>query len=133
MILVKFFDEGSRGRAFCAPTDVILSHEDVFQPDLIVVTLLTQIARRGIEGPPTVIIEILSSSTAEYDRTLKAERYAFFGVPHYWLVDPEGRTFECYALENGQYVLQTSGRDRDTVTPPAFPGLTIPLSEIWPH
>lgn len=133
VILLRFFEEGGRGRVFYAPIDVILSDEDIVQPDLVVVTILTQIVRRGIEGPPTVIIEILSPSTAQYDRALKAERYAFFGVPHYWLVDPEARTFECYALENGQYILRVSGRDRDTVTPPDFAGLTIPLSEIWPH
>lgn len=133
LMLHRFFEAAGRGRVFYAPIDVILSNEDVFQPDLVVVTILTQISRRGIEDPPHLIVEILSPSTVQYDRRLKAERYASFGVPHYWIVDPEARTLECFALENGAYVPRTSGHDRETVSPPDFSGLTIPLSEIWPQ
>ncbi len=132
LILERFFEEAGRGRVFFSPIDVILSNEDVFQPDLVVVTTPRQIARRGIEGPPTVIVEILSPSSMQYDRTVKAQRYALFGVPHYWMVEPEARPFECYALEAEHYVLRMSGRDRASLSPPDFPGLTIPLAEIWP-
>lgn len=132
LILFMFFEEGGRGRVFYAPIDVILSDEDVVQPDLVVVTVVGQITKRGIEGPPTVMVEILSPSTARYDRNVKARRYAELGVPHYWIVDPDARTFECYALQDGRYVLRTSGRDLGIVAPPDFPGLTIPLADLWP-
>jgi len=46
----------------------------------------TQISGRGIEGPPLVLVEILSPSRPEYDRVTKARRYAARGVRHYWIV-----------------------------------------------
>ncbi len=132
VVLLGFFEEAGRGRVFFAPVDVILSDEDIYQPDLVVVTAASQIARRGIEGPPTIVVEILSPSTVRYDRTLKAERYALFGVPHYWIVDPDAKTFECYGLAQGRYVLRVSARDHEAVSPPDFPGLTISLPQLWP-
>jgi Uma2 family endonuclease len=97
-----------------------------------VVTELRQISERGIEGPPALVVEILSPSNPEYERTVKAQRYAALGVPHYWIVDPEARTLECYRNEDGRFVLMVIGNDQDTLTHPDFPGLTIPLASLWP-
>lgn len=52
------------------------------------------VSDRGIEGPPDLVVEILSPSTAERDRGLKRERCAHFGVPEYWIVDPDERVIE---------------------------------------
>ena len=122
----------ARGQVFYAPTDVILTDHDVVQPDLVVVTTPEQISERGIEGPPTLLIEILSPSSADYDRTVKAQHYAALGVPHYWIVDPEARTVECYRLVRARFVLRASGRDQESLTVPDFPDLTIPLGTLWP-
>lgn len=127
-----YFDEGERGEVFLSPTDVILTDRDVVQPDLVAVTVPEQISERGIEGPPALMIEILSPSTAEYDRTVKAQRYATLGVPHFWIVDPAARTLECYRLKEGRYVLSLSGHDQDALTLPEFPSLTVPLANLWP-
>lgn len=131
-LLLSYFEEGGRGQVFYAPVDVILTDHDVVQPDLVVVTAPEQVSERGIEGPPTLLIEILSPGTAYYDRTVKAQRYAALGVPHYWIVDPEARAVECYRLEGSHYLLRTSGRDQESLTVSDFPGLTIPLNTLWP-
>jgi Uma2 family endonuclease len=34
------------------------------------------------------VVEILSPGTRARDRSVKAQRYAELGAPHYWLVDP---------------------------------------------
>lgn len=52
------------------------------------------VSDRGLEGAPDLIIEIASPLTAERDRGIKRERYAHFGVPHYWIIDPEARQIE---------------------------------------
>lgn len=131
-VLLHYFEEGGRGQVFYAPTDVILTDRDVVQPDLVVVTTPAQISERGIEGPPTLLIEILSPSSADYDRTVKAQHYAALGVPHYWIVDPETRTVECYRLVGDHFVLRASGRDQESLTLPDFPDLAIPLGTLWP-
>lgn len=33
----------------------------------------------------------------------KRRLYRWFGVPHYWIVDPESRTIEAYALGEREY------------------------------
>ncbi len=76
---------------FSAPTDVILSDTTVVQPDLVVVRMSRSgaISERGIEGPPDLVIEILSPNTSGRDEFLKKAAYAKAGVPEYWLVDPD--------------------------------------------
>ena len=54
------------------------------------------ISARGIEGPPTLVVEVLSPSTSSIDRGVKAQLYSRFDVPYYWIVDPDGRTIEAY-------------------------------------
>ena len=88
------------GEVLYAPLDVILGEADYVQPDIIFLrkergTLLT---KRGIEGPPDLVVEILSPTTAIRDRTIKRERYARHGVPEYWIVDTVARRVEVYHL-----------------------------------
>jgi Uma2 family endonuclease len=49
------------------------------------------ISRRGLEGAPDLVVELLSPSTRRRDRGLKMQKYAAAGVPHYWIVDPRTR------------------------------------------
>lgn len=53
-----------------------------------------------MEAAPDLVVEILSPATALRDRGIKRERYALFGVPEYWLVDPSARRIEVYRLNH---------------------------------
>ncbi len=90
------------------------------------------ISARGIEGPPTLVVEVLSPSTSSIDRGVKAQLYSRFDVPYYWIVDPDGRTIEAYQLVDGRY--QPIGRIEGT-SPGAlapFSDLTLAPDTIWP-
>jgi Uma2 family endonuclease len=76
------------------------------------------VIERGIEGPPTLVVEILSPTTAQIDRTTKMQLYARHGVPWYWIVDPDSRTVEVYGLVEGGYTLSAEPL-ADLVIPPA--------------
>jgi Uma2 family endonuclease len=115
---------------FNAPIDVILSDEDVVQPDLVVAAR-SQLSTRGVEGPPLLVVEILSPSRPDYDRLTKARRYAAFGIAHYWIVDPDARTVECFGLEGETYRLRADGGGHDTLVVAAFDDLAMPLGELW--
>jgi Uma2 family endonuclease len=53
---------------------------------------------------PNVIIELLSPSTAEIDRTVKKELYnSTFHTREYYLFDPGIESFEAFHKHNGQY------------------------------
>ena len=116
-----------------APTDLILAPTTIVQPDLIFVGSDRRhiVTERAIEGPPTLLIEILSPTTHRTDRLTKAQLYAKHQVPHYWLVDPDQRTIEAYELARDHYDLAASARDAEVFAPSLFPGLSIQLSDLW--
>ena len=121
----------SPAEVFVSPIDVILTPHDVVQPDLVVVSNPSQVSKRGIEGAPLLVVEVLSPTTTAYDRTTKAQRYATLGVPHFWIVDPEGRTIECFKSEGTTYLNIVSFGSEDALTPPDFPGLSAGLASLW--
>jgi hypothetical protein len=66
---------------------------------------------------PALIIEVLSQHSRHIDRIKKPPRYRDFGVPEYWVVDPDARTVEVYRFASGR---------PDT---PAAPEASVPASE----
>jgi len=128
--LDRYFRTRRLGRMFHAPIDVILSERDVVQPDIVVVTD-GQISGRGIEGPPLLVVEVLSPSTGASDRGLKSQRYADLGVAHYWLVDPDARRVECLRAEGGAFRAVAAAEGECTLTHPDWDGLTIDLGALW--
>jgi Uma2 family endonuclease len=58
------------GLVLYAPLDVILSETTIAQPDLVYVDPGRQpiVSRRGIEGAPTLVVEIISAGTPRIDR-----------------------------------------------------------------
>ncbi|MGH7407451.1 MAG: Uma2 family endonuclease [Candidatus Methylomirabilales bacterium] len=130
-LLEAYFETRGLGEVFNAPVDVILTLHDVVQPDLVVVAQAAQVSDRGIEGIPLLVVEILSPSTRDRDRTIKARRYSALGILHYWIVDPEAKSVECYSLQETRYALRVQGEGHATVTHPDFAQLTLALRDLW--
>ncbi len=98
-----FVREHGLGEVFAAPLDVLFAEGDYMEPDIVFVREdhREYFTDRGIEGPPDLIVEILSPATAARDRGIKRERYRHFGVPEYWVVDPDARAIEVWRLAEG--------------------------------
>jgi Uma2 family endonuclease len=128
---LEAYFEPSGHEVFNAPVDVILSRHDVVQPDLVVVASAAQVSARGIEGAPLLTVEIVSPFSADMDREIKPGRFARFGVPHHWVVDPEARTIECYRLSGEQYALVLRIAEYDRIHHPDWPDLVIDAPAIW--
>jgi Uma2 family endonuclease len=131
--LANYVAANQLGKLLIAPTDLILASTTVVQPDLIFIGNDRRhvVTERAIEGPPTLVIEILSPTTHRSDRVTKAQLYAKHNVPNYWLIDPEQRTLEAYELIIDRYDLAASARDAEVFAPSLFPGLSIQLSDLW--
>lgn len=120
-------------RAYIAPLDVRLPKgggadnqiDTVVQPDVFIVCDLQKLDERGMSGAPDWVAEVLSPSTASYDRTTKLRAYERAGVPEVWLIDPAGRTVTIHRIEAGHYaqpvVLELAGRTAVA----AVPGVSI--------
>ena len=80
-LLLEHVRSRGLGKIFVAPTDCILSNVTVVQPDVLYIATdrLAIISERGIEGPPTLVVEVLSPSTAHLDRDRKMNLYAEHG------------------------------------------------------
>lgn len=87
-----------------------LKNKDFRGPDFFLVKQTQKRPRRSWvvweEGGkyPDIIVELLSSSTASVDRSLKKELYQErFRTPEYFWFSPETQEFEGYRLNNGRY------------------------------
>jgi Uma2 family endonuclease len=104
--------EGKSARVYVAPFDVRLPKgaavadeqvDTVVQPDVLIVCDLRKLDDRGMCGAPDWIAEVLSPSSAGYDRTVKLSAYQRAGVPEVWLIDPIGRTVAIHRIAAGHY------------------------------
>jgi Uma2 family endonuclease len=109
-------------------------HGDVLGPD-VAGWLRERMVRKpmtnGIELTPDWVCEVLSPSTARYDRDGKMKIYAREKVSHVWLIDPANRTLEVYGLRGEQLLpLEVYGGD-DKVRAEPFAALELELSGLW--
>jgi len=112
----------------------VLADTSVVEPDIVYIEKgrMGIVGARGtIDGAPTLAVEILSPSTARIDRQTKKQLFERYGVPYYWIVDPDARTIDVYRVASGAYgpVDRRSG-DPLTELPP-FPGLRIDAARLW--
>jgi Uma2 family endonuclease len=84
-----------------------------------------------VEGHPDLVVEVVSKTSARYDRVKKLSYYALLGVPEYWIVVPAARTLERLVLETGRYAIAEALADDEVLRPATFEGLEVPLAELW--
>jgi Uma2 family endonuclease len=70
------------------------------QPDIVFVSAARRhiITQPDIQGPPDLVIEILSPTTAHRDRGIKRKLYERQGVGQYWIVVPDAREVEVWTF-----------------------------------
>ena len=113
----------------------MLSSIDVVEPDLLYVANDQQdiLTESNVSGPPSLVVEVLSSSTRRRDETLKLELYGRMGVREYWIVDPDLETFTVYRAADDRFarIGELSIEANDALSSPMFPGLALPLSSVF--
>ena len=124
------------GQVFLSPLDVRLSHWDVVEPDLLLIgpdqpEILTA---KNVQGPPALVIEVMSPSTRSRDERLKRDLFNRVGVREYWLVNPDTNVVMVYRRDSGgqfgeAYSLAAAGRE--VLTTPLLPGLSIALDPLF--
>ena len=133
-VLDRHVESRHLGVVLFSPLDVILADTTILQPDLVFLSNehLAGTSRRGVEGPPMLVIEAISPSTATNDRGIKRQLYARYAVPYYWIVDVEGRVVEAFVLRSGDYVEVARVSGPAPVDLPPFPGLGLIPDSLWP-
>ena len=130
LALGKHLDRHPRAHLLASPADISWGPDILVQPDLFVVPLdeLRTLRWDRIKGL-ILAVEVLSPSTARYDRFTKRRLYQQVGIPQYWVVDPEARAVEVWTPDA---TLPSLERERVTWTAPgdAAP-LTIDLADLF--
>lgn len=100
-----------------------------FDPDLVVVPL-DEVGDAKFTAPPLLVVEVRSPSTALFDLNRKKAAYQEFGVPSYWIVNPDPARPELtvFELHDGGYVTEATSTQPVTVIRP-FP-VTIEPAQL---
>ena len=80
---------------------------------------------------PDWVCEVLSPSTASFDRVRKLAVYAREAVAHVWFVDPALGTLEALKLEGARWVLVRSYAGNEVVRAEPFDEIDLELRLLW--
>ena len=127
-------------RVYFAPFDVRLpkasenamTSTTVVQPDLAVVCDREKLDDRGCVGSPSLVVEIISPSTAKKDLRAKFRAYERAGVQEYWIIYPSEKMLEVFTLdEHGKYGDPAVYINGEQAPVGVLPGLAIDLASIF--
>jgi Uma2 family endonuclease len=132
-LLTRHVRETDVGEIFNAPCDLVLSETDVVQPDLLFIAKERRdiVGEKYVSAAPDIVVEILSESTASRDRGIKAKLYERTGVAEFWIVDPWEKSVEIFRRSEEAFVRFARFTASETLVSPTFPGLEIPLAEVF--
>jgi Uma2 family endonuclease len=116
------------GKVFVAPTDVIFHIDDVVIPDILFVSRerLDIISKRGVEGAPDLVIEVISPSSVKRDLEVKRKLCQREGVVVYIAVESEERRVHVWDGDK-TFVLGMG----ETLTCSVLPGFTLLVDKVF--
>ncbi|HEV8130765.1 MAG TPA: Uma2 family endonuclease [Acidobacteriota bacterium] len=131
--LLQFVDEHKLGMVIPAPCDVYFSQHDVVEPDILFITAdrLGIIKENYIQGAPDLLVEVVSPSGQERDRTVKRKLYALYGVREYWIVDPDAKSIELLTRHEGDLRTARTFVGNESLTSPLLSGFQLSLAEVF--
>ena len=94
--------------------DWVISDDTVVRPDVSVVCGAD--VDRFIETPPSLIVEVLSGSTREKDRTAKFDLYQRQGVGYYLMIDSETGSTDAFRQGAGERYCRMPDTDTIAIT-----------------
>lgn len=133
--LIKDYIRRNQGscKVFLSPFDVRLDQDDktIVQPDLIITCRPDRLMRRGLNGAPDFIIEIISVSTSKRDYAIKMQKYWDAGVQEYWIVDSYKKHIVTYQFHGEDMDMEIHGIT-DSVAVGLYGDLVIDFSMFMP-
>ena len=84
--------------------DYKIFNDTILVPDIMIIC--GEVKKKYLDFPPSLVVEILSPSTALRDRHTKYELYQQQSVKYYLIIDADKKNIEVYTLQEEQYCLQ---------------------------
>jgi len=136
LVIGNYLEAHPIGDVFFAPFDVVISHHDIVEPDLLYLSrerAAQVLVPEHVRGVPNLVVEIASKGTRKRDETIKRALYERSGVSEYWIVDPKSEVVRVYRNGPdgfGQPVEFRRGVG-DMLTTTLLPGLEISLDRLF--
>jgi len=111
-----------------------LSDYTFLEPDILVVDRARGLA--GLKGENALLVVEISDSPVAYDATKKAEIYAYFGVPEFWVINAASKATRIYRRPSGPsktppvYAIVREIDSSERLEPLAAPELSVKLNEL---
>jgi Uma2 family endonuclease len=136
LLLGRWLEQHPTGRIFFAPFDVVLTHIDVVEPDLLYMShtrAAEVLTAANVQGVPELVVEIGSPGTRRRDETIKRALYERAGVSEYWVVDPELDVIRVYRRQGERFArpAELSAEAGDVLTTTLLPRLALQLVDIF--
>lgn len=128
-------EEKNLGEVRGSRTAVELEEDQAPEPDVLFVAKerANIIADEGVFGAPDLVVEVLSASTASYDRGAKFRAYERAGVRELWLVDPYGPAGTEFYQRQGNNLKPVMPDADGIVHSIALPGFKLKTAWLWPQ
>ncbi len=116
LIFLGLYARKSGGKAYDSPIELYLDEQNIYEPDVLYLKPNSRCAveEKRLVGPPELIVEVLSPSTAKYDRQQKFRAYERHAVEEYWIVDALHNLIEVFVLTDSKFQLQGAYSPDDT-------------------
>lgn len=121
------------GRALVSPQNPVrLNLFNEPAPDLVLLRPRDDFYRHAHPGPADILLIVeIADSSLRYDREVKGEIYARYGVVEYWLVDLGAGTVTSYsAPEDGRYRVVAVHTRVDALSPKALPDCSVAVADL---
>ncbi len=135
LALRLYLDQHRSGKVFVAAVDVVLSIENVLEPDVIVVLAdrVSRLQKKNVQGAPNIAIEVLSEGSRRKDEVIKRRLYERFGVDEYWIVDPQIDRVKIYRRVGDAFdrAIEISTDTGGTITSPLLPEFALDVNLVF--
>jgi Uma2 family endonuclease len=131
--LGPYVTEQHLGTLFSHPIHVILAEHVHYEPDLSFIARArgSIIQESYIDGPPDLVIEVISESNRTHDTVVKHRDYAVYGVAEYWLVDMREEVISTWGLRDQAYALLGRAPRGKLVTTNVLEGLKLDPADAF--
>jgi Uma2 family endonuclease len=132
---IKRYLRNKKCKLMISPYDIVLKdgiNTHRVQPDLSIICNKEGFTKNNYVGAPTIVIEVLSPSTASKDIVTKMNLYMKVGVEEYWIVSPVSKEIYIYNFEDLELKQDIKTyRSNEILISNIFKNLEIDLKDIF--
>ena len=126
---------GDQGKLYVPRAGIVKGPNSWLEPDLFYVAgdtnALSDPKYPQYFSTADLVIEVISPSSAIYDRNTKADTYAALGVKELWLVDEVSGIIELRALDGDQYGASVVFEIDDYIKSVVLPGFEMKVGSVF--